>query len=88
MTTHTHADIVIGTTCVFPLMWLLGSEGTAALGLSQEVTMCVRGRECVLKNMLYKAPPLWACPRMYVCVCVYVHIQMGTDEAKRTGQEA
>jgi len=29
--------IVIGTTCVFPLMWLLGSEGTAALGLSQEV---------------------------------------------------
>ena len=34
---HTYTDIVIGTTCVFPLMWLLGSEGTAALGLSQEV---------------------------------------------------
>jgi len=29
--------IVIGSTCVFPIMWLLGSEGTAALGLSQEV---------------------------------------------------
>lgn len=29
--------IVIGSTCFFPLMWLLGSEGTAALGLSQEV---------------------------------------------------
>jgi len=29
--------IVIGSTCIFPLMWLLGSEGTAALGLSQEV---------------------------------------------------
>ena len=28
---------VIVATCVFPLMWLLGSEGTAALGLSQEV---------------------------------------------------
>ena len=29
--------VVIVSTCVFPLMWLLGSEGTAALGLSQEV---------------------------------------------------
>ena len=29
--------MVIGATCVFPIMWLLGSEGTAALGLSQEV---------------------------------------------------
>jgi len=28
---------VIVATCAFPLMWLLGSEGTAALGLSQEV---------------------------------------------------
>merc|ERR1719263_316444 len=28
---------VIVATCAFSLMWLLGSEGTAALGLSQEV---------------------------------------------------
>ena len=29
--------IFIGTACVYPLVWMLGSEGTAALGLSQEV---------------------------------------------------
>lgn len=34
--------ITMATTCVFPLMWLLGSEGTAALGLSQEVgVVCI-----------------------------------------------
>jgi len=29
--------LFIGTACVYPLVWMLGSEGTAALGLSQEV---------------------------------------------------
>jgi len=29
--------IFIATACVYPLVWMLGSEGTAALGLSQEV---------------------------------------------------
>jgi len=29
--------ITIVCTCIYPLIWLLGSEGTAALGLSQEV---------------------------------------------------
>ena len=29
--------IYIATACVYPLVWMLGSEGTAALGLSQEV---------------------------------------------------
>merc|ERR1712216_320383 len=28
--------ILIATACVYPLVWMLGSEGTAALGLSQE----------------------------------------------------
>jgi hypothetical protein len=27
--------IFIATACVYPLVWMLGSEGTAALGLSQ-----------------------------------------------------
>jgi len=35
--------IVIFGTCLFPLMWLLGSEGTAALGLSQEVGIVAVG---------------------------------------------
>jgi len=35
--------IVICGTCLFPLMWLLGSEGTAALGLSQEVGIVAVG---------------------------------------------
>jgi len=29
--------IFIATACVYPIVWMLGSEGTAALGLSQEV---------------------------------------------------
>jgi len=35
--------ITIATLCIYPLVWLCGSEGTAALGLSQEVgllTLC------------------------------------------------
>merc|ERR1719261_115020 len=33
--------IFIATACVYPLVWMLGSEGTAALGLSQEVGLAV-----------------------------------------------
>ena len=29
--------ITIGCGCVYPLVWILGSEGTASLGLTQEV---------------------------------------------------
>merc|ERR1719263_1444055 len=29
--------VFIATACVYPIVWMLGSEGTAALGLSQEV---------------------------------------------------
>jgi len=35
---HKHLNILmIVVLCVYPLVWLLGSEGTASLGLSQEV---------------------------------------------------
>jgi len=33
--------IFIATACVYPLVWMLGSEGTAALGLTQEVGILV-----------------------------------------------
>jgi len=35
--------ITIVSTCLLPLVWLLGSEGTAAIGLTQEVAMVTFG---------------------------------------------
>lgn len=36
--------IVIVNTCLLPLAWLLGSEGTASIGLTQEVRRDTQGR--------------------------------------------